>query len=459
MYTVHITPGIPVGNGDIRIGTHGSTVPTGYQSIQKGSPLSITATPEAGYEVYAWQINGILCGHELTTYEIDSVAGDMTIGVLFKNTVYAEGTGTSLNPYEVYNVATLNAVNDELAANYIMINDIDLSGEEAYEDAVVGIEPSSPFLGVFDGNNKKISGLVINSHNNYLGLFGVISAADGLQGTIKNLTVEGVAIDSSASNIGGLCGLNQAGIIEKCRVLGAQISGDERVAGLCGYNNSTIRYSSAEGSIKGNFRIGLLTGNCYLGTVNDCYAIGTISSDGPVVSGGGISGDINSSTISNCYASCGFESEGEKIGGFCGWSQNSGYDDCVSNQDAYSISVGGSGGGEVGSVIASETSQMQSIEFWGVTDWDFVGEDINGSDDIWRMCEDGVEYPKLWWEFGGGDFVCGDGVDFFDFAVLADTWYLSAEQAGYNYKCDLSGDETIEFDDLAILANNWLEGI
>ena len=128
LYTVHITPGIPVGNGDLRIGAHGITVPTGYQSIQKGSPLSITATPDTGYEVYAWQINGILCGHGLTTYEIDSVPGDMTIGVLFKNRLYAEGAGTSLNPYQVYDVATLNAVKDELAAHYIMTNDIDLSG-------------------------------------------------------------------------------------------------------------------------------------------------------------------------------------------------------------------------------------------------------------------------------------------------------------------------------------------
>ncbi len=29
--------------------------------------------------------------------------------------------------------------------------------------------------------------------------------------------------------------------------------------------------------------------------------------------------------------------------------------------------------------------------------WDFLGEDTNGENEIWRMCVDGVEYPRLSW--------------------------------------------------------------
>ena len=31
------------------------------------------------------------------------------------------------------------------------------------------------------------------------------------------------------------------------------------------------------------------------------------------------------------------------------------------------------------------------------TGWDFVGETVNGTDDIWWINE-GKDYPRLWWE-------------------------------------------------------------
>lgn len=456
LYTVHITPGIPVGNGDLRIGAHGITVPTGYQSVQKGSPLSITATPETGYEVYAWQINGILCGHGLTTYEIDSVPGNMTIGVLFKNAVFAEGAGTALNPYQVHNIAALNAVNDELAAHYIMTNDIDLSGEPDYEDAVIGAGPAAPFLGVFDGNHQKITGLTIESHNDHLGLFGVVSSANGLQGQVKNLTLEGAILRSNASNVGGLCGLNQSGIIEQCRVVGVDISGNERVAGLCGYNSGTIRYSSAEGTVTGSYRVGLLTGNCYQGTIHDCYAIGNLIMENAATSGGGISGDSNQATMSNCYASCSIDGEGGNLGSFCGWSQNSSYDDCVTNRETYDVAIGGTGGGDVGTIAGLDQSQMQTMENWAATAWDFLSSDTDGTDDIWRMCQDGVDFPRLWWQFGRGDIACGDGVNLTDFATLSRNWLTDIYEPLFYDNADINGDGVIETADLIILAEHWL---
>lgn len=456
MYTVHIKSGVPTGNGDVRIGDHGSIAPDGYQQVQQGGDLTITAYPEAGYAVHAWQVNGVMCNHGETTYNLQNTSANMTIGVLFKNTVFADGAGTALNPYQVHDVASLNAVNDELAANYIMTNDIDLSDEGAYDDAVIGIDVSSPFLGVFEGNNKTITGLTINSDNNFLGLFGSVSAGNGLQGHISNLTVAGVVIRSGASNIGGLCGLNQSGIIEKCRVVGAHIRGDERVAGLCGYNSGTIKYSSAEGSVRGRYRFGLLTGNCYMGTISDCYAIGTLSPDDLAASGGGISGDINNSTISNCYASCGFNETGDNLGGFCGWSQNSVYDDCVSNRDAYSISVGGSSGGEVEGITTHGTSQMQTRGFWNLTDWDFLGNSTDGTDDIWRMYQDGVDFPRLWWQFAPGDIAGGDGVNLMDFATLSQNWHTDKFDTGFYDNADLNNDGVIDINDFIILSGHWL---
>ncbi len=456
MYTVHISSGIPVGNGDLRIGDHGSTNPTGYYLVQKAAPLNITAYPNSGYAVYAWQVNGVMCNHGQTTYNLQNISANMTLGVLFRNTVFADGAGTSLSPYQVHDVATLNAINDELAAHYIMTNDIDLSGEPYYADSVIAIDPTAPFLGVFDGNNRKITGLGINSHNDYLGLFGCVSADNGLQGQVRNLTLEGVVIRSGSSEIGGLCGLNQYGIIEKCRVIGANVGGDERVAVLCGYNTGTIQYSSAEGSAQGQNRIGLLTGNCYEGTISDCYAIGTLIAKDEDASGGGISGDSNLSTISNSYASCRIDGTSQKLGSFCGWSQNSSYDSCVTDSQAYSVSVGVIGDGDVGSIAEIGKSQMQTMEYWAVTGWDFLGNSADGTEDIWRMCQDGVDFPRLWWQFALGDIAGDDSVDLMDFATLGRNWHTNEFDTGFYKNADINNNGTIDISDLIILFEHWL---
>lgn len=457
MYTVHIISGVPVGNGDVRIGDHGSTAPNGYQQVQQGGDLTITAYPDTGYEVEAWQVNGVLCNQGETTYDLQDVPGNMTIGVLFKNTVFAGGMGTALSPYQVHDFATLSAVNDDPAAHYMMTNDIDLSGEPDYEDAVIGKVPNAPFLGVFDGNHKTITGLVINSHNDYLGLFGVISSANGLQGQVRNLILEGAILRSGSSNVGALCGLNQSGLIERCRVTGVDISGDQRVAGLCGYNTGTIRFSSAEGSVTGSYRVGLLTGNCYQGTIGDCYAIGTIFMEGQAESGGGISGDSNQAAISNTYASCTFSGAGQKLGSFCGWSQNSTYDGCVTNRNTFEAAVGGTGGGDVGTIAGRGQSQMQTMESWAATEWDFLGSAADGTDDIWRMCQDGVDFPRLWWQFTPGDIACGDGVNLMDFAVLAQNWIKDEFESGFYDNADINGDGVIETQDLVIFTEHWLD--
>ena len=83
--------------------------------------------------------------------------------------------------------------------------------------------------------------------------------------------------------------------------------------------------------------------------------------------------------------------------------------------------------------------------------WDFLGETINGPNDIWRMCLDGVDYPRLTWEYvQGGDFACPDGVNGGD-------WLSTYSQALYG--ADANGDKEVTFADFAILAERWLSGL
>jgi hypothetical protein len=74
------------------------------------------------------------------------------------------------------------------------------------------------------------------------------------------------------------------------------------------------------------------------------------------------------------------------------------------------------------------------------------------------MCVDGIDYPRLSWEFAvNGDFACGDGTDILDLQSLAEEWLAAADTAPvtFNYACDANGDEQINLADYAKLAENW----
>jgi len=53
---------------------------------------------------------------------------------------------------------------------------------------------------------------------------------------------------------------------------------------------------------------------------------------------------------------------------------------------------------------------MQTLFSFAQAGWDFAGENSNGTEEIWRMYQDGIAYPKLSGEFApAGDFACPDG--------------------------------------------------
>ncbi len=143
---------------------------------------------------------------------------------------------------EIRTVEELYKVNLNLAGNYRLMNDIDLTEATAqggdWDFGGRGWEPigsngnygkNNPFTGVFDGNGYKIKGMYINIISRYskisdnlpktitnineiyLGLFSANS------GTIKNLTVSGGIYGKGYLHYaGGIVGTNIGGIIENC---------------------------------------------------------------------------------------------------------------------------------------------------------------------------------------------------------------------------------------------------
>jgi hypothetical protein len=101
-----------------------------------------------------------------------------------------------------------------------------------------------------------------------------------------------------------------------------------------------------------------------------------------------------------------------------------------------------------------DTAALQTQATFTDAGWDFVGETANGSGDIWRLCNESSEYPKLAWQYLPGDFLCPDYVDFLDFAQLG-RWWLDPDTCA----ADLTGDGIINAQDLIVESYNWLMGM
>ena len=158
------------------------------------------------------------------------------------------------------------------------------------------------------------------------------------------------------------------------------------------------------------------------GIISNCYSIGNLASYSLLAYSGGLVG-YNSSDISNCP-----------------WdTQTSGQADGV----GYGSSTG---------TLSKTTAEMQIRSTFTGAGWDFLGETANGTEDIWRMCVDGLYYPNFNWErFSYGDFNC-DGIDFYDLAILVDQWLL--EKLDWDISLD-GGDGIVNFEDWVAFADNW----
>ncbi len=239
---------------------------------------------------------------------------------------------------EVSTFADLDSIRNDLAADYVLMNDIDASstsdpgyngGEGWLPIGRVGANVA-PFTGTFDGLGHKITGLTINRPQEsgsglQVGLF--CSVRSG--GLIANLRLEevditgaqlvgGIAgglydsammVNCSVSGIvrgefdvGGLVGSQPGGTVEDCWSEGSvELSGEnERVGGLIGQTTSTVRRSYSTSNVSGGDWVGGLVGRVAFGsTIEECFATGTVIGTAGLV--GGLAG-ANGGLIVRSYA-------------------------------------------------------------------------------------------------------------------------------------------------------------
>lgn len=257
-----------------------------------------------GNEVLAEDIK---CNHEYDDNGFCSKCDAMRMPT-FDN----DGVVLIADVYDLYWFA--NYVNNDgfTDANARLVNNIVVNESllnKVHEENTADLRPWIPIIGNssrmysgnFDGNNKTISGIYVNSNSDFVGLF-------GKSGSISNLRVEDSYI-KGAINVGGICGYLNGKQVANCSFNG-EVYGKSYVGGIIGYPNPNfspvITKCYNEGSVT---LMATNTTNRYVGgicgsrpkTISDCYNTGSIKNtynNGYVA---GICGDGASCTIVNCY--------------------------------------------------------------------------------------------------------------------------------------------------------------
>ena len=266
----------------------------------------------------------------------------------------------------IYTPQDLNNVRNDLSANYILMNDIDLASWGNWEP--IG-DVNNPFIGTFDGNGYLIKGLIFNISNDietiYCGLFSYI-----YQANIKNVNLMNGKISASSFPkfesdnlytevfIGALAGHSLQSNIENC-FSSVDVSGKHEaryymrnnayVGGLIGASTaSNVTNCTNAGNIYGSSQniayvggiIGCSTRNSLaFTTILSSKNIGDVygESDSDVYSGG-ICGFSEYSAIERCYnigsiiANCIYTQTSCYAGGIVGYIMT-----CTTAKNCYNI--------------------------------------------------------------------------------------------------------------------------
>ena len=180
--------------------------------------------------------------------------------------------------------------------NYVLKNNIDVSGEELRS---IG-DPRTPYIGKFSGDGHTISHVDMTKEDNVYssGLFAQIGdQASKKSGKVMLLAANGNIV-SSYSETGGICGNLFAGEIYGCSftgtVKGSMAGGISGVAG----QHTMISQCFFEGDVQGSHAAAGISGNSpFFKVIDHCISIAAIAGDGDRA---GIVHSGDSGAI-NCY--------------------------------------------------------------------------------------------------------------------------------------------------------------
>ncbi|WP_313692498.1 beta strand repeat-containing protein [Halorarum halobium] len=269
------------------------------------------ATVEAGATATVVGAEGDV---EITATNGTTIVGNTTANL----TLWAEldGDGTEQSPYEIGNAYELQAMSQDLSANYTLVSDVDASGTAAWNDGA-GFDPIAGdndviFSGTFDGDDHAVEKLAIDRPGeNNVGLFGTTN------GTIHDVALANASVVGD-NRVGGLVGINE-GAITNATVSGS-VRGTTPVGGLVGDLEAPVTNVSATANVNGSRAVGGLVGEQSThGAIDRSWASGTVTGTSSDI-GGLIGQSQGYPSVTNSWASGDVIGDGATgyVGGFGG---------------------------------------------------------------------------------------------------------------------------------------------
>lgn len=231
----------------------------------------ILSSDESIVKINGKQLTGVEVGEAEVTVEVSVTVNNKkityTLNEIFnvvEKEPFTAGNGTKESPYEIHTVADLQKVSSYPYAYYKLMKNLDLYSIDSF--VPIG-DIATPFIGNFDGNGKKITGLTVTKYVNHAGLFGVAINAE-----IKNIILDDVYI-TTGKHAGAVLGYGYNTVIQECMVEG----------------------EIAATTVSNNYA-GLVVGKLFNGVVDTCSGIGAVKS----AYAGVFAGYVNVAPV-NCY--------------------------------------------------------------------------------------------------------------------------------------------------------------
>ena len=336
-------------------------------------------------------------GVSAKTLDTNSLAGTATVSTLSTDTVPPGYTA-------IYTAEDLKNINNNLSGNYILMNDIDLSGINwdpiGEYDAASGA--GHGFTGVLDGNGYAIKNLTINNQNKdavSLGLFAYVGAGSTASDPdtaprteIKNLGFENVnltscTLDQQNSAMGVLSGATGNYVdISNCYASGKIDTSTAYVGGLVGVSAGDYQGNNSYSSITGCYSsVDIENGFNDINAMNGAggivgYMIHTyiLNSyfDGSVSCGnyaGGIAGGVYSGATMNCFVTGSVSgiNSGGIAGMFAGGDMNSIWNVDTTGQTTASSDDSLAQLNNTQGLTTAEMQNPANWQGWDDTVWDF----------------------------------------------------------------------------------------
>ncbi len=298
------------------------------------------------------------------------------------------GDGSEINPFQIKtleNLCWIAADTSRWKFNYIQLADINAASvRNWYNDS--GWLPigsiNHAFTGSYNGKNHIIDSLFINRPDfRGSGFFGRIYSSSCV---VESLRVTNCSI-VGFSGVGGLVGEVVSARVAHSFSSGV-VKGAFNVGGLIGVGNkSYVECCYSSGMVNGGTVSGGLVGSNFYSKISNSYSFCEVSGDQSV---GGLVGDNSFASIANSYSTGKVTGESD-AGGLSG----SGRSDTIlrSFWDIDSSYLETSAGG-----TGKTTVEMRCRSTFTDSGWDFIGETVNGSVDIWGISpNENHGYPFL----------------------------------------------------------------